>query len=366
MRRRLTLLLLVISVMMVFTACTQKAVDTATEDKDIEDRHKIVDMAGRKLDLPKDVKGVFSTDSVGSIMLYTLQPEKMVGWNYSLRDGEKKYIDKKYHGLPDLGGAGKSSINSEELLKVNPDILIEMGNIDEEVIKGADELQAKLNIPVVLIDSDMEKLDKSYQLLGKILGEDQRAKELSNYIKDVLLDIKEKRSTIPEDDKIGIYYAEGPNGLDTEPAGSWHAEVIDMIGARNVADVETAGIKGKTEVSLEQLISWDPDIIISWDDERGGYYSKILSDPMWKDIKAVKDKEVYEIVNNPFNWFDRPPSVNRVLGLQWMGNLVYPELYDYNMKDVVKEFYSKFYHYELNEDELEELLKNAMRQPKIY
>lgn len=361
MKKKFILLLIILSIVMVFTACTKEVVDTGTQDKDMEESHKIVDMAGREIDIPKDIGSVFSTDSVGTIMLYTLQPDKMVGWNYSLRDGEKKYIDKRYHNLPDLGGAGKSSINFEELLKINPDILIEMGNIDEAVIKGADELQAKLNIPVVLIDGHIENLDRSYKLLGEILKENQRAEELSDYIKDVLSDVREKSSSISEEKKINIYYAEGSDGLDTEPAGAWHAEVIDMIGGKNVADVGVAGVKGKTEVSIEQVISWNPDIIISWDDERGGYYSKILFDPKWEDIKAVKNKEVYEIVNYPFNWFDRPPSVNRVLGLQWMGNLVYPELYDYNMKDVVKEFYSKFYHYELNEYELEELLKNAIR-----
>ncbi len=88
--------------------------------------------------------------------------------------------------------------------------------------------------------------------------------------------------------KVDIYYAEGPSGLETEPAGSWHAQVIDMVGGNNVAKVEIKEGKGKSEVSIEQLLLWDPEIIISWDDERGGYYSGILKDPAWKDITAVK------------------------------------------------------------------------------
>ena len=164
------------------------------------------------------------------------------------------------------------------------------------------------------------------------MGEEDKAGELAKYCKNTLEDIEKNSANITDDMKVNIYYAEGPSGLETEPAGSWHAQVIDMVGGNNVAQVEVKGDKGKSEVSIEQLLLWNPDIIISWDDERGGYYSGILEDPAWKDIKAVKEGEVYEIPNKPFNWFDRPPSVNRILGLKWMGNLLYPEIYDYDMR----------------------------------
>lgn len=371
MEKRVIVWLITLNMLMsIFTGCTNIPVDTGGEpDKadqefteDIsDDQLKIVDMADREVLLPKNIEKVFSTGPVGTIVLYTLSPEKIIGWNYTLKDGEKRYIDKKYHSLPDLGGAGKSSINSEELLKQDPDILINMVGINKESIEKAERLEDKLDIPVIMIDDDIEKLDESYKLLGKILGEKQRSEKLSNYIYNVLEDIKEKRQNIEENKRVSIYYAEGPNGLETEPSGSWHAELIDMVGGKNVAEVEAKDVKGKSQVSIEQVISWNPHIIISWDDEREGYYSGILSDPIWKDISAVKDKEVYEIENNPFNWFDRPPSVNRILGLQWLGNLLYPEIYDYHMRDLVKEFYLEFYHYNLNEQELYNILKNTSR-----
>lgn len=121
------------------------------------------------------------------------------------------------------------------------------------------------------------------------------------------------------------------------------------------------GDKGKSEVSIEQVLAWNPGIIIFWNDERGGYYSEIFKDLNWKDIKAVKNREVYEIPNKPFNWLDRPPSINRILGLKWLGNLLYSDVYNYDMRDEVKEFYDKFYHYKLSEDEIDELLQNSTR-----
>lgn len=330
-------------------------------EDDNEEETKLVDMAGREIILPENVDTVFSIDPVGSILLYTLDPDKMVAWNYSLKDGEKRYIDEKYHDLPNLGGAGRETVNSEELLKVNPDIIITMDKINDTVISQVEEMEEQLGRTIIIIDDDINKLDEAYILLGKALGEEEKAEELAKYCKDVFDDIGKNIAVITEEMKVNIYYAEGPDGLQTEPAGSWHGEVMDMVGGNNVVKSEEEGIKGKSEVSIEQVIAWDPDIIVSWDDERGGYYSGILEDPIWKDIQAVKDGEVYEIPNKPFNWLDRPPSVNRVLGLKWVGNLLYPDIYDYNMRDEVEEFYDKFYHYDLTEDEIDDLLKNTIR-----
>lgn len=322
---------------------------------------EVEDMAGRKISIPAKVDRIFSVDPVGTILLYSLNPDKMAGWNYELREGEKRFIGEKYQILPNLGDAGKETINIEELLKVDPEALIMVTKIDDSTLSKVDELEKQTGKAIVVLDYNMKRLDEAYEILGEIMDEEDKAKELAKYCKKTLDEIRKNSSKIIEEKKMNIYYAEGPDGLQTEPAGSWHVQVIDMIGGRNVAQVEVKGEKGKSEVSIEQVLAWDPDIIISWDDERGGYYSEIYKDSNWKDIKAVKNREVYEIPNKPFNWFDRPPSINRILGLKWLGNLLYPDVYNYDMRNEVKEFYDKFYHYKLSEDEIDELLQNSTR-----
>ena len=122
------------------------------------------------------------------------------------------------------------------------------------------------------MDSDLNRLDEAYNILGKALGE-EKEEELTKYCKETMEDVEKKASLIEE--KVSVYYAEGPKGLETEPSGSWHAELIDIVGGVNVAEVAIKGDKGKSEVSIEQLLKWNPDIIISWDDERGGIIQKI-------------------------------------------------------------------------------------------
>ncbi|NLW07967.1 MAG: ABC transporter substrate-binding protein, partial [Clostridia bacterium] len=50
---------------------------------------------------------------------------------------------------------------------------------------------------------------------------------------------------------------------------------------------------------------------------------------------------------------------NRILGIKWLGNLLYPEIYGYDMTKETREFYKLFYHYDLSDEELTSLLKDA-------
>ena len=78
-------------------------------------------------------------------------------------------------------------------------------------------------------------------------------------------------------------------------------------------------------------------------------------------VKAVEDGRVYTMCQTPFSWLDRPPAVNRFIGLQWLTNLLYPEAYDIDIVETTKEFYSLFYHRDLTDDQVQELLGNSYR-----
>lgn len=320
----------------------------------------IVDHAGRTLTIPSQINKIFSTSPVGSIMVYTLSPDKLVGWNYDLRPAERSYILPKYQALPNLGGwYAKSTCNVEELLKIHPDVLINMGTVDETAISQAEQIQQQLNIPVIIVNGELTKLDQAYELVGDLLGEKSRSAELAAYCRQTVGEVAKTTAQIPADQRVKVYYAEGPKGLQTDPKGSPHTEVLDLVGAVNVADVPMKGGMGMAEVSLEQVLAWNPDVIITWHEDQGGTYKNILTDPKWQDIKAVKNHRVYEIPDAPFSWFDRPPSVNRVIGVKWLANLLYPETIKLDPAAEVKYFYSRFYHLNLSDQEVEKLLTKS-------
>ena len=343
---------------------TQQTEAKKTESAKAEKPDK--DMAGRDIQVPETVKTVYSTSPEGTTFMYTFDDKMVAGTNYDLSPQEKQFTTKYYQSLPNLGGwYGKGNEgNVEEIIKAAPDIVLSSG-MDQASIDKADQLQEKLGIPVVLINTSLDTLADSYRFLGKVTGNTARGEELAKYTEDTINKAKEITAGIPEDKKVAVYYAEEALGLNTDPSGSNHSRLIDLCGGVNVADCEITPGYGRTEVSMEQVIAWDPRFIIASVDngyEGSGSYDTILSDSQWSVIQAVKDGHVYETPTAPQNWFDRPPSVNTLIGIKWVQNLLYPEYANYDIKKEAKEFYSLFYHYDLSDGEADSLLARSVRK----
>jgi len=210
------------------------------------------------------------------------------------------------------------------------------------------------------VDGSFENIADCYRFLGDVLGQQQRAEELASYGERVYAQVKDTVGDIPDSQKISLYYAEGPEGLQTEPDASQHGLCFSIAGANNVAAIpETEGL-GMSNVSLEQVIAWDPSVIIAWDAVvRGGADEAIRSGGNWATIKAVKNGRVYTMPNAPFAWCDRPPGVNRLMGIQWVANMLYPDRYNVDIVEVLKEFYSTFYWVDVSDEQAQDLLGNS-------
>ena len=343
---------------------TTTAPETAETEKASSEK-PVKDMAGRDIQVPDEVKSVYSTSPVGTNFMYTFDDTMVAGLNVDLSDEEKRFTTEYYQNLPNLGGwYGKGNEgNIEEIIKADPDLVLAAG-VDQSSIDTADQLQEKQGIPVVLIDTDFDSMAESYRFVGRITGNVERGEELAAYTEETIQRAREITASIPEDKRVTVYYAEEALGLNTDPSGSPHSRLIDLCGGINVADCEISPGYGRTEVSMEQVIAWDPQFIIACVDNGfadSGSYSAIMNNSQWAVIRAVKDGHVYETPTVPQNWFDRPPSVNTIIGIKWVQNLLYPEYTDYDIKEETKAFYSLFYHYDLSDGEVDSLLARSLR-----
>lgn len=372
-----------LSLSILFTACKSEPKEakddnlqqTETSETSSETR-VITDMAGREVEIPTNPQKVYSSTPIGQYFIYAINPDKMIGWVFEPNQTAKHFMDEKYANLPVLGGnhANNKKLNPEVIAEANPDLIIAQGpdKVSEGTIDSANKLQEQLGIPVVVVESSVKTIDKTLEFYGDVMNEKESAQKLADYAKDALKMVNETAAKIPDDKRVGVYYAENDDGFETEPQTSPHAVILDMVGCKNVADVEEAGGTGRVSVSPEQVISWNPEMIIIcpttngplFDDETTeNLYNKLKSDDkgIWADIDAVKNDNFYEVPVGPFNWADRPPSVNQLLGVLWCGNLVYPEYFDYDMKEKTKEFFELFYHYDLQDDEYETMLSHSIR-----
>jgi len=147
-----------------------------------------------------------------------------------------------------------------------------------------------------------------------------------------------------------VFYA-AKNTLNTEGAGSIVTDWIEMAGGVNVATEN--GIEGTfKDVSLEDLLAWDPDVIIARD---AAHKTEYMTDSRFAELKAVKNNRVYVNPKGVFVWCVR--SADEVLQPVWAATVIQPDLFsDVDMNKYTYDFYKKYYHYEASDADLQSIL----------
>lgn len=319
---------------------------------------EITDMTGRKVVVPDTINRVFAVSPPGTYLLYALDPSVIIGLNFPLWESEKRYTAKSYQTLPVIGGmVGQGrNINQEVLLAAKPDVIVIWAGRVSAVARNYEEMFARMKIPWFNVCLDtIDDYPEAILFVGRLLGRKERAAELHGYAVCSLNQVKTSVAGIPEGSRPKVYYAQGMDGLCTDPAGSMHTELIEFCGGVNVHRKQSRDNYGygMDKVTLEQVMLYDPDVILI---KEKAFYAEVFSDPRWRRIKAVREKRCFLIPHGPFNWFDRPPSFMRLLGAKWLMSILHPERFPIDMMGETKLFYRLFLGVDLSDKEAKELL----------
>ncbi len=333
-------------------------------------KRTIEDMGGRTVSLSEDISRVFCSNPIGTVDLYGLAPDDLVGWNFLPAGDSRKYIPEKYLELPSLGvWMGSGSVpNAEEIAAQAPDVIFCYWTIDDAGRSMADDIVEETGLPVVLVDYDLRSTPEMFRYVADLIGCVERGEELASYCELQIERIERIVASIPQEERKRVFLAQGSDGLTTDPVGSMHVtDAFELLGTENVADLpgtEGQGM-GMPTVSVEQIISWNPDVVLvseysMSDSESSDVYSQIRQDRQWANVPCVAAGEIYRIPQSPFSWFGRPPSAVRLLGCLWLLKVLYPDYSsDVNIREDMLAFYEMFYRY----DEFDEETIAALLEP---
>ncbi len=328
------------------------------------------DMAGRKVLVKAQIDKVFGYNPMVTALMFALAPEKIAGLAMPPMPPERMLADKAYLSLPVLGvlggnfGGGLNTFDNEAVRRSKVDLILSLtlASIDSIEVRAAEELQEELRIPVLIYDGCLDRTGEVLRRVGVLAGVPDRGNLLADYFEEKFFAIQDTLARIPRTERRTVYYAQSPTGLLTEPHRSRHGELIDFAGGLNVAEVYEQRGCGKTPVSADDLMRWNPDVIIMLSDEGKSeqrLYNRVRSDPFWSALKAVRNNSVYEPPAGMYHWFDRPPALNRLMGLIWLTNLLYPEWFAWDLVRETREFYKLFYRIDLGPRQAETLLGKA-------
>ena len=252
----------------------------------------------------------------------------------------EKVCRERFFKIPEVGRT--MSIDDLELvIPLKPDLIFDSSS-------SADATQEKTGIPTVVISSsghDLDTLYKEFETMGAVLEKEQEAEELTSFVKEKVAKLEEVTSEIPESDKPRVYFATRTHGhiaALTRTTGRYYP--IDTAGGINVAK----DISGSTTtVSKEQIIKWNPDIILvvrSMLEIDPAYASDpielVLADPDLQTVNAVKNCTVYY---TSYAYCYGTPQDRNLAAAFYLSKLFHPEKFkDLDVEVEGNEIYERF------------------------
>jgi iron complex transport system substrate-binding protein len=233
-------------------------------------------------------------------------------------------------------------INIEALATLKPDLAFISSDL-----KNAKALR-DLGIATAVVNSSTKDVREIYRAAGSALGKGERAAELKAFADGIYGLISGRTASVREADKPRVLYVQSTLPLSVMGSGSYNAYMAEKAGAIYA----TKGIEGSfLSLSLEQVLSMKPDyVFVSPKDAQS--YSDITVRPEWKALAAVKAGRVYKCPLGAFFW-DKPCAESPLYAL-WQAGLFYPNLFPRaELESKTKEFFSRFFGYELSGRELE-------------
>ena len=357
MKKRLSALLLVFAMLCMLPACSAAPkTQNIPDQKEDATVREYTDSCGRTVTLPETISKVAVSGPLAQIYAYPLCADLLVGFSSDFSSEAQKFISAEYLSLPTIGQlyGGRGTLDLEALLAAAPDVVIDVGESKGSMAEDLDALSEQCGIPFVHIEATVETAAEAYRCLGELTGRTEKAGQLASWCVSTLANIDAMMERIDADSaRRDIIYCLGDKGLNCLARGSFHANTVNKMG-NNVAvlgDVVSSGLGN--EIDMEQLLIWDPDVIIFAPDS---CYENVAADETWQQLSAVKSGNYYKTPIGPYGWLASPPAIQQYLGMLWLGAVLYPEYIDYDLKESVSEYYALFYNYDLSEEDYLEMI----------
>ena len=336
-------------------AATEAPAEEPAEEPAVE-TVMFTDSCGREVELPANITKIAPSGTVATMILAAFAPEELVCVGTKVSENQIPYL---YDGIVDLPVTGqlyggKATLNLEELLATGAEVIIDLGDFKKSIADDLTALQEQTGLPCVFIEADLAHLADAFRTLGTILGKEERGEELAKLVEETMTMAAENSAKIAEDQRLSVLYSSGSDPLGTNAEGSSQAQVLGIVGAKNAVVLEDVSNKGGGNmINMEQLYNFDPYVVLVTD---AAALEIIETEAAWQELRAVKDGRVYTVPCDPYCWLSAPPSMNMILGVWWLGNLLYPEVYDYDMTAKTQEIYKVFWNYDLTAEEAAAML----------
>jgi iron complex transport system substrate-binding protein len=248
--------------------------------------------------------------------------------------------------------AGNAQINIEALLQTNPDVCIGSES-DVRAIEKSTRLPT-LRISMGIPGAYFESVKKEVAFFGSVFGKERRVEIFNAYLDNALEMVKARTGDTLKAKRLRVFMGFDADHLTTYGSDTFMDEWIEAGGCANSArSVQSLGGKegGLARVSIEQVLGWDPDIIVL----DTGNLEDLYRNAVWSKVSAAKNKRIYRLPVGIFLW-NRPACESAVLFPQWLACTAYPERFrDFDIKSHAKKFYQDVFTLSFTDDDIDQI-----------
>lgn len=265
------------------------------------------------------------------------------------------FLNRIYPRLAEIPAvrAGAGKINIEALLEADPDFCL--GSSTDLMPVDDTTGIPTLRCIDTAVTAYPEQQKKEVRFFGEVFGRQEQAEKYCTYLDDNVTAIQAAVGGLPENEKLSVYVGFNADHLTTFGADTFMDEWIYAAGCVNAAHpISTLGGAegGLAAISMEQVLTWNPDVVII----DTGTPEDVYNDPLWADIPAVKNRQVYYLPRGMFGW-NRASVEPAVLFPMWLAVSVYPDkLPGYTIEGELQKFYREIINYELTESDISLIL----------
>jgi iron complex transport system substrate-binding protein len=273
----------------------------------------LTDGLGRTVALDQPAERIVSLAPSATELLFAVGAgDQVVG-----RDSFSNYPESVAE-LQDVGGS-MGDYSYETIASLNPDLVLLTEINTPEQVKALEDL----GLTVYYIKNPVQ-LDGLYPILetvGELTGHDKEAAELVDSLTARVAKVTETIAKA-QDKPLVFYELDGSDAAKPWTSGpnTFMDQMIQMAGGVNVGSAMT---DAWAQISLEELLVQDPDIILLGDAAYGVTAEQVATRAGWATLNAVKSNAIY-----PFNDdLASRPGPRMVDGLEELAKLIHPELY---------------------------------------
>lgn len=352
-RKVLIALMLMVVLMTSLVGCNSKTAEAPAPAPTATER-KVVDMTGVEVKLPAEVKTIANCwPSSNQIMITLGATAKQPAYFNVLKSQNFTWMQIVNPAIKDKPALGAgNTVTAEELLALNPDLVITANAKDAEAYRNAG-LTA-----MCMMFNNYKGLRESVLKTGEAIGGEAavKAQAYASYLDGNIKLVQERLADVKTDGRPTVYYLDGQSGktpYSTGGSGTMQEEWITMAGGK-LATAEI--LQGMTkEITPEQLLKLDPDYIVVGGLNQAIAHEALMADTNLAGLKAIKNKHVYRIPQGTFQW-DRFGSES-ALQVVWMAKTLYPDKFkDIDMKQMTIDFYKNYLGYELSSEYADAIL----------